>query len=197
MLNDRSSLLAHLDTRRSGKPRDMVAPGPNDQQLGAMIEQAMRSPDHGKLVPWRFVEIATDQRPAFADLLKKAWVANNPGAAHLDLTALEQFAAQAPSLVVLLSTPVVPSKIPLWEQSLSAGAVAMNLLHAAHAQAFVGSWITGWAAFDPMVKAALGGAEDDQIVGFFFFGTPSLPLEERPRPALADKFSRWTPPTTA
>lgn len=197
MLNDCSSLLAHLNTRRSGKPRDMVAPGPSEHQLHSMIEQAMRSPDHGKLAPWRFIEIAADQRTDFANLLKKAWISSNPGAANRDLSALEQFATQAPTLVVLLSTPIAQSKIPLWEQSLSAGAVAMNLLHAAHAHGLVGSWITGWAAFDPMVKAGLGSAEGDQIVGFFFFGTPSLPLEERPRPQLADKFNRWTPSTTA
>lgn len=196
MLNDCSSLLAHLNTRRSGKPRDMVAPGPSEQQLHSMIEQAMRSPDHGKLAPWRFIEIAADQRTAFANMLKKAWIASNPGAANLDLSALEQFAAQAPTLIVLLSTPVLPSKIPLWEQSLSSGAVAMNLLHAAHAHGFVGSWITGWAAFDPMVTASLGGTENDQIVGFFFFGTPSLPLEERPRPQALDKLTRWAPPTS-
>lgn len=194
MLNDRTSLLAHLDSRRSGKPREMVAPGPNEAELQEIIAQAMRSPDHGKLTPWRFIEIAADQRSAFADLLKKAWIAQNPGSAHLDLSALEQFATQAPNLVVLLSTPIIGSKIPLWEQQLSAGAVAMNMLHAAHARGFVGSWITGWAAFDPMVKAALGGNETDQIAGYFFFGSAGHPLEERPRPAVADKFTRWTPP---
>jgi nitroreductase len=194
MLNDRTSLLAHLDTRRSGKPREMIAPGPSATELHDIIAQAMRSPDHGKLTPWRFIEIAADQRSAFADLLKKAWIAHTPGAANLDLSALDQFAHQAPNLVVLLSTPIVGSKIPLWEQQLSAGAVAMNLLHAAHARGFVGSWITGWAAFDPTVKAALGGAETDQIAGYFFIGSPAAPLEERPRPNVADKLTRWTPP---
>lgn len=193
MLNDYSSLLAHLNTRRSGKPRDMIAPGPDDQILQAMVAHAMRSPDHGKLAPWRFVEIAADQRAAFAALLKQAWIASNPGAAHVDLSAMDQFAHQAPTLVAMLSTPITDSKIPVWEQSLSAGAVAMNLLHSAHAHGFVGSWITGWAAFDPMVTAALGGSASDHIAGFFFFGTASLPLEERPRPLVADKLTRWTP----
>lgn len=194
MFNDRTSLLAYLSTRRSGKGREMVAPGPNPQEMRDILSIAARTPDHGKLAPWRFIEIGDDQRGDFSDLLKKAWITANPGAAHLDLSALDQFARQGPKLVVMLSTPVVPSKIPLWEQQLSAGAAAMNLLHAAHAFGYVGSWLTGWAAFDPLVKAAFGGGETDQIVGYFFFGTASAPLEERPRPDYDSVVSRWTPP---
>lgn len=182
MFNDTSSLLAHLATRRSGKARDMVAPGPNPAQLREIIALALRTPDHGKLAPWRIVTVADDQRGAFAALLKQAWVAENPGAAGMDLSALDQFAHQAPTLLVLLSTPVRASKIPVWEQQLSAGAVAMNLLHAAHAHGFVGSWLTGWAAFSPQVAAAFGAGEGDAIVGYFFLGTATRELEERPRP---------------
>lgn len=193
MFNDRSSLLAHLTTRRSGKPRDMIEPGPNSQQLEAIIRLSLRTPDHGKLAPWRVIEIGSDQRGELSALLKKAWIAANPGAAKLDLSALDQFAHQAPTLLVLLSTPIT-AKIPVWEQQLAAGAAAMNLLHAAHAHGFVGSWITGWAAFDPMVKAAFGGGDPDQIVGYFFLGTPALALEERPRPNYDSVVSRWNPP---
>ena len=106
MFNDTSSLKSHLATRRSGKARDMVAPGPDADELRAIIELALRTPDHGKLAPWRIVTIAGDQRERFAGLLKEAWVAENPGAAGMDLSALDQFAHQAPSLVVLISTPV-------------------------------------------------------------------------------------------
>ncbi|HET6537405.1 MAG TPA: nitroreductase [Sphingopyxis sp.] len=193
MFNDHSSLLAHLATRRSGKPRDMIAPGPNEQEMRAILSLSLRTPDHGKLAPWRIVEIATDQRPEFAALLKKAWIAANPGAADLNLSALDQFAFQAPNLVVMLSTPVVESKVPVWEQQLAAGAAAMNLLHAAHAHGYVGSWLTGWAAFDPMVKAAFGGGPKDQIVGYFFFGSPAQPLEERDRPDYDHVVSQWKP----
>ncbi|HEY0597807.1 nitroreductase family protein, partial [Sphingopyxis sp.] len=119
MFNDTSSLLAHLATRRSGKARDMIAPGPDTAQLRDIIALALRTPDHGKLAPWRIVTIADDRREAFATLLKQAWVRENPGAAGLDLSALDQFAHQAPTLLVLLSTPVQGSKIPVWEQQMS------------------------------------------------------------------------------
>lgn len=191
MFNDRSSLLAHLATRRSGKARDMIAPGPDAAQLREIIALSLRTPDHGKLAPWRIVTVANDQRDALAALLKRAWIAENPGAAGMDLSALDQFAQQAPTLLVLLSTPVQGSKVPVWEQQMSAGAVGMNLLHAAHAQGFVGSWLTGWAAYSPQVAAAFGAGEGDTIVGYFFFGTAAKDLDERPRPEYDDVVQSW------
>lgn len=191
MFNDISSLRSHLATRRSGKARDMVAPGPGAGQLRDIIALALRTPDHGKLAPWRIVTIGDDRRDAFAALLKAAWIADNPGAAGMDLSALDQFAHQAPSLLVLLSTPVRDSKVPVWEQQMSAGAVGMNLLHAAHAHGFVGSWLTGWAAYSPRVAAAFGAGDGDTIVGYFFLGTPGRALEERPRPDYDEVVRAW------
>lgn len=191
MFNDTSSLRSHLATRRSGKARDMVAPGPDAAQIHDIIALSLRTPDHGKLAPWRIVTVADDQRDAFADLLKKAWIADNPGAAGMDLSALDQFAHQAPTLLVLISTPVRDSKIPVWEQQMSAGAVGMNLLHAAHAHGFVGSWLTGWAAYSSAVAKAFGAREGDTIVGYFFLGTAGAELSERPRPEYAEVVGGW------
>ena len=191
MFNDTSSLRTHLATRRSGKPRDMIAPGPDVAELREIIALALRTPDHGKLAPWRLVTVATDQRDALAALLKAAWIRENPGAAGLDLSALDQFAHQAPTLLVLLSTPVAGSKIPVWEQQMSAGAVGMNLLHAAHAYGFVGSWLTGWAAYSDKVAAAFGAGEGDTVVGYFFLGTPAREHDERPRPEYDDVVQAW------
>src|SRR3546814_18523871 len=67
---------------------------------------------------------------------------------------------------------------------MSAGALGMNLLHAAHARGYVGSWLTGWAAYSPAVAAAFGAGEGESITGYFFFGTPGEPLKERPRPEI-------------
>ncbi|WP_165321322.1 nitroreductase family protein [Rhizorhabdus phycosphaerae] len=191
MFNDLSSPAALLATRRSGKPRDMVAPGPDEAQLSAILSAAMRVPDHGKLAPWRFVIVESDRREAFADMLKSAYLADKPGAGRLELEAMEQFARQAPTLVAVLSTPVESSKIPLWEQELSAGAVCMNLLAATHAAGFVGSWLTGWPAYSAQVLQSLGGRAGDRIAGFLFLGTPSRDLEERPRPAYEAVVSTW------
>ncbi len=179
MFNDLSSPLSYFATRRSGKPRDMVAPGPDAATLKTILQLAMRTPDHGKLFPWRFVTI--DDRAAFAALMEQAFVAANPDARPIQIDAAVAPAFMAPTLVILLYAPQPTAKIPLWEQQMSVGAVGMNLLHAAHAHGFVASWITGWASYDQTIRAALCEG-DEQIAGFFFIGTPGQPLEERPRP---------------
>jgi nitroreductase len=188
MFNDTSTPLSLLATRRSGKPRDLVAPGPDAAQLDQMLAIAARTPDHGKLAPWRFVVI--DDRDALSRLLADAYRAERPQAPRGDIDALDQFARQAPTLVVVLSSPVTSSPIPLWEQELSAGAATMNLLHAAHALGFAAGWLTGWPTFSDAVRDGLGAAPE-RIAGFVFIGTPSRPLDERPRPDPARTVSRW------
>lgn len=190
MFNDLASPLTHLATRRSGKPRDLVAPGPDEAELAAMIELAGRTPDHGKLAPWRFVIVPDARRDALAALLVEAYRAERPEARRAELDAMEQFARQAPALVVALSSPRTDSHIPMWEQELSAGAAVMNLLHAVHAHGFAAGWLTGWPAFSDRVRDAFGAAPE-RIAGFIFIGTPGRPLEERPRPDPARLWSVW------
>lgn len=187
--NDRSTLLSHLRTRRSGKPRDMVAPGPSDAEIDAMIAIAARTPDHGKLAPWRFVVVPNDRRAALATLLRDAFAADNPQASDAQLAACDRFANEGEALIVVLSAPV-DGHIPLWEQQLSAGAATMNLLHAAHSMGYVASWLTGWAAFSPRVRDAFGGP-GEAIAGFVYIGSPGRALDERPRPDLTRIRTVW------
>jgi nitroreductase len=194
MFNDTSSTLALLRTRRSGRPRDLGEPGPDAAQLREILTAAARVPDHGKLGPWRFIRVGREDRAAFADLLEsacRAGKAQEPG--RLEIEAAHRFAHQAPELVVVLSSPVASTKIPLWEQELSCGAACMNLLLAAHALGFAGGWVTGWAAYSREVLAGLGGREGERVAGFIFLGTPGAPLEERLRPELERVVSHWSP----
>lgn len=191
MFNDLSSPAALIATRRSGKPRDMDAPGPSADQLRAILRDAIRVPDHGKLAPWRFVVVEADRRAAFAELLQRAFREQKPDPSPAEIEGNEQFAHQAPSLVVVLSKPAHASQIPIWEQELSAGAACMNLLAATHAAGFVGGWLTGWAAYSRLVRDAFGDG-DEKIAGFIFIGTPTRPLVERPRPEFDAVVRVWT-----
>jgi len=193
MFNDLSSTLSLLATRRSAKPRDMRAPGPDAAQLSTILSAAIRVPDHGKLAPWRFVVVAENQRVALAALLSSAYRAQKPDAGRLEIEAMEQFATQAPCLVVALSSPKRQSAIPIWEQELSAGAACMNLLTAAHALGFVGGWLTGWPTYNDTVRDAFGNS-DERIAGFIFIGSVEQELEERPRPEYDSVVAQWTAP---
>jgi nitroreductase len=193
MLNDGSSALSLLETRRSAKPRELVGPGPTTEEMARILTIAARVPDHGKLHPWRFVTVADDQRDAFGALLRQALVEHDPSARIAHHEKEDEFAHYAGQLVVVVSASIAGHKIPAWEQELSAGAAAMNLLLAAHALGYVAGWVTGWRAYSERVRQAFCGP-DERIAAFVFIGHPSRELEERDRPSLADVWTPWQPP---
>jgi len=193
MLNDRSSTLSLLETRRSGKPRELVGPGPGPEELERILTIAARVPDHGKLTPWRFVTVPDAQRDAFGALLREALVEYDECATIAHHQKEDEFAHYAGQLVVLVSAPIPDHKIPVWEQELSCGSVAMNLLLAAHALGYVAGWVTGWRAYSPRVNAAFC-EQGQRIAGFIFIGHPERELEERDRPQLSAISRPWKPP---
>lgn len=193
MLNDTSSALSLLETRRSGKPRELVGPGPTAAEMTRILNIAARIPDHGKLHPWRFIIVADDQRNAFEAVLRKALAEENPGASDAHFQKEHEFAHYAGQLVVLVSAPTPGHKIPVWEQELSCGAAGMNLLLAAHALGYVAGWVTGWRTYSPRVKEAFCGS-GEQIAGFIFIGHPGHELEDRERPPLDEVAKAWRPP---
>jgi nitroreductase len=193
MLNDLTSALSLLETRRSGRPREMIGPGPTPAELDRILTIATRIPDHGKLSPWRFVIVGDDQRDELAALLHRALQEEDPEATPAHHEKADEFAHQGAAMIVLVSAPVPDHKIPVWEQILSAGAAGMQLLNAAHAHGFVAGWITGWQAYSPMVSAALC-SPGEKIAGFVFLGHPGAEIIERPRPSLESVVRRWSPP---
>ena len=193
MLNDTSSLLSLLETRRSGKPRDLVGPGPTAEEMERILSIAARTPDHGTLTPWRFVTVADDQRDALAALLLEALAEENPEATAAHREKEESFAHYAGQLVVLVAAPVQGHKIPVWEQELSCGAAGMNLLLAAHALGYFAGWVTGWRAYSEHVQAAFC-EPGERIAGFIFIGHGRSDLTDRERPFLETVRKAWQPP---
>src|SRR5258708_18728976 len=141
MLNDRSSPLSLLETRRSGKPRDLVGPGPTAEEMERILTIAARIPDHGKLSPWRFITVADDQRDAFEVVLRRALSEEDPSATAAHHEKEREVAHYAGQLVVLVAAPVPDHKIPLWEEELSGGAAGMNLRLGGHALGYVLEWL--------------------------------------------------------
>lgn len=192
-LNDASSALSLLQTRRSGRPREMVGPGPAKDQLRQMLQIASRTPDHGQLAPYRFVIIEPEQRTALEALYRRALAIADPDAPAAKVDKAIANAHAAPCLVVLISSPIRDHKIPTFEQELTCGAAGMNLLHAATTLGYVGGWVTGWPATDPTVTATFCEA-GERIAGLIYIGHPGLPLEERARPAFDTIASVWMSP---
>lgn len=193
MLNDRSSILSLLETRRSGKPRELAGPGPTKEEMERILSIGARTPDHGKLFPWRFVTVSKEQRDQLAILFRQALAKEDECAPAAKHEKADEFAHHEGELVVLISAPIREHKIPVWEQELSCGAAGMNLLLAAHALGFVAGWVTGWYAYSERVRQAFCGP-GERIAGFIFIGHASRELEERPRAPLSMVVKPWQPP---
>ena len=192
MLNDRSSILSLLETRRSAKPRELVGPGPSAGEMERILTIAARSPDHGQLTPWRFVTVGEDRRDDLEAVLQRALIEDDPEAPPAKREKEHDFAHYQGALIVLVSSPVADHKIPVWEQQLSCGAAGMNLMLAAHALGYVSGWVTGWRAYSEQVRRAFCGP-GERIAGFIFIGHAGRELEERPRPELGAVWKPWRP----
>jgi nitroreductase len=180
-----------LRTRRSLKPMELAAPGPSPAELDILLGIASRVPDHGKLVPWRFVVFEGEAQHKAGEAIAAAFVAKYPGATADQIEFERNRLARAPLVVAVVSRAAPHVKIPEWEQVLSAGAAAMSLVIAAHALGFGATWITEWYAYDRGLLDALGLAPHEKIAGFVHIGRPVQAPEDRPRPALADIVTRF------
>lgn len=177
-------MLKRLAQRRSSKPFHLAENGPDRGQIEALLTLAARSPDHGKLTPWRFVVFTGNARVEVGETLA-AVAAAKPGATPETIAAARATLARAACVIGVVSTAAEHPKIPEWEQILSAGAVCFNLLIAAEAMGFGAVWLTGWVSYDPDAKAALGVQEKERVAGLIYIGAQSQPAEERPRPDVA------------
>jgi nitroreductase len=180
-----------LKTRRSVKPVELVSPGPTAPELDTILTVASRVPDHGKLTPWRFIVFEGDARLKAGESIAAAFREKYPDATDEQAAAERQRLARAPLVIAVVSRAAPHVKIPEWEQVLSAGAAAMNLVTAAHALGFAANWITEWYAYDRRVLDALGLAPHEKIAGFVHVGRPKQPPEDRPRPPLAEIVTRF------
>ena len=169
-----------LLSRRSCKARDLKGPGPSKEQLANILKAGARVPDHGKLSPWRFILFEGEARERFADILVNVLAQEGATPSQADEWRIR--ATSAPVMIGVVSSARELIKIPVWEQELSAGAVCQNLLVAAHSLGFVGSWLTEWYAYHPVVKQKIGLKPGERMAGFVYIGTPAIVLEERPRP---------------
>jgi nitroreductase len=181
-----------LKTRRSVKPAELTAPGPSPAQLETLLTLAARVPDHGKLTPWRFIVFEGEGSASAGEAVAAVFAADNPEADPDRLRLERMRLARAPLVVGVVSRAAAHVKIPEWEQILSAGAAAMNLVIAAHAMGFAASWITEWYAYDRRVLERLGLSATERIAGFVHIGTAAKPPDDRDRPPLPSIVTRFS-----
>lgn len=187
------SALALLDARRSIPSKQLGEPAPDEATLLRLLQSAVRVPDHGKRTPWRFLTIRGDARHALGERLAARTRERDPDAGEAAIEKDRTRFSHAPLIVTVIAQLGPDEKIPEQERLLSAGCVCFALLQAAQAAGFGAQWLTGWAAYDPVVAGWLGLREHEHIVGFIHIGTPKLEAPERERPDARSLLSEWMP----
>jgi nitroreductase len=187
------ALRDYLLTRRSVGQGFLAAPGPSEDELQTLLTIATRVPDHGKLAPWRLVVYSGDARIAVGDRLAEIARKKRPDLDQAGIDIERRQFLPAPLVIGVLSTARPHVKIPEFEQLISAGNVAFNLVHGAYALGYAANWITRWYCFDEEAATMLGAKEGERFVGFVHVGTPTTTIEDRPRPDLSEIVTHWAP----
>lgn len=190
-LNDRTSLLAFLETRKSASAKAMAEPGPSAEKLDQILKIAVRVPDHGKLTPWRFIVFEGKARAQIGEKFRARWAVLHPDHSEDTLRFAAGMFLRAPLVVAVVSTALPHIKIPIWEQQMSAAAVCFNIELAAQALGFDVQWQTDWMAYDEVAKAAMGIQPDENVAGLIYIGKSTVALEDRPRPDVVALVTVW------
>lgn len=179
----RPEALAFLLERRSTPAKTLTAPGPDEATLGLILTAAARTPDHGKLVPWRFLIIREAAQAALAEAA--AARATELGRDAADVEKARRAFLDGALIVAVVASPKPHDKIPEIEQRMSAAAVCLSLLNAALASGFGANWLSGWISHDETFRrSALKLAETETVAGFIHIGAPRVAPAERPRPKI-------------
>ena len=185
MLSPNPAALEFLLSRRSRPAKTLQAPAPSKEELTQLLTAAARTPDHGKLEPWRFIVI---EQPAMARLAETVTARGED--MGMDPEKIAKGRAQFDTGILAIAVIEVqkPSdKIPAIEQTYSAGAVCLALLNAALAAGWGANWLSGWPSHDPVWRqTALGLAENEHIAGLVHIATEGATPPERPRPNLEE-----------
>jgi nitroreductase len=187
-----NAIITCLNERRSVPAKQLAAPGPDDATLERMLAAAVRVPDHGKRVPWRFLRIAGDARDALGEALAARALERDPQAGAPTLEK-DRNRFRTPLVVAVIARLGPDEKIPESERFASACCVCFALLQAAQGHGFGAQWLTGWPAYDETILRMLGLSADERIAGFIHIGTPQMQVPERERPDPRQLLSDWTP----
>ncbi len=176
---------ALIASRQNVSPKRLIEPGPNQAQLDRLFVAAAAAPDHGQLLPWRFVIVPQDKRGLLADVFALALIDRDPGATTVQIEAAREKADRAPLLMLAVARLVSEQEpeIPNVERMVSIGCAVQNMLLVSHAMGFGSGLTSGQALVSPRMRELFALGDDEVAVCFVNLGTISKRKPGRIRPA--------------
>jgi len=179
-MND--DLWTTLAARRHVALRRLRAPGPDDAALLRMMEAAAQAPDHGCLLPWRFVLIPSRRRDDLGAVFEEALLRRDPAADDEARASAREKASYAPCLLVAILVDAPGTPIPVEEKLVSLGCALQNVLLAAQALGFASGLASGRALDTPAMRRLLALEAHERAVCFIGIGTGETKKTPRARP---------------
>lgn len=178
-----------IQSRRSIKPADFSSERVPDDVVDRMLEAAHWAPNHGRTEPWRFFVYTNEARielgEKVADLYGKVTNPENFRPATAD--KLKGFAAASSHLIIIAMKRQESGKISRVDEVAAVACAVQNLHLMATACGVAGYWSSAKAICNDLMKADLGLAEDDEVLGVFYVGRPKGPNPEGKRGPITDK----------
>ncbi len=165
-------------------------PIPDADAVQNILATAVRAPDHGRLVPWRFLVVQGEGLARLAEAGAASLRRREPDAGEPELARAREKLTRAPLVIVLGGHIRHDHKISAFEQQLAVAAGAMNVLNALHALGFGAKWVTGANVDDPDFARDLGFGDGEQLFGMIMAGTPDR-IEAPARPDAASLTRFW------
>jgi nitroreductase len=176
-----------IRARRHAGAMMLALPGPTAAELEAILEAAAAAPDHGKLVPFRFVVVGDAARAAYVAASMEAFRMAVPDADELGLKKARGKAEQPPCVVALVArVDAGHPKIVASDQWLTVGAALQNMWLAADSLGFALGVSSGRLLDTDALRRAFGLAATEALVSIVSIGTPKERLPPRDKPLLKD-----------
>lgn len=167
---ERAAALDLISTRHSVGPKHLGEPGPGDEALRHAFAAALRAPDHGKRVPFRFVIVRDDGLERLAELFVD--YGRRCGKDDAELAMERTRAVQAPVVIAVVARVAGDDEVPAHEQWIAVGGALTNVLNALHILGYGAKMLSGLRAADPQIVRAFC-REGETLVGWISVGTPA------------------------
>ena len=174
---------ALIQSRQTILPKRLGAPAPTAAQLAQILAAAAHAPDHGQLLPWRFVLVTEAARTPLADVFAQALLERDAAAMPAQVEQAREKAYRSPVLMLaVVDTLRGDAEIDLAERTLSAGCAVQNMLLIATALGYGSSLTSGKALKARGLRALFELAESEQALCFISIGTVQSRKPVRTRP---------------
>lgn len=193
-MQDLPTLVATLmQSRQTILPKRLVEPGPDADQLRAILSAAASAPDHGQLLPWRFIIVPREVRGLLAEQFAQALLERDSAALPDQQEQAREKAFRSPLLMLaVVDGACGDPEVDLQERVLSAGCAIQNMLLMATTQGFGSALTSGKALKFAGLRQLFALQTSDHALCFVNVGSVQSRKPQRARPLPADYVAHLT-----